>query len=198
MRGPQTFQRLAARLSFARCGASMDIHPTALLAGATLRPRRNGHFQLEANSIFGARVDMDRDGAVVRVGPRTFIGRSHFVVASSVVIGADVLLSWGVTIIDHQSHSLSFTERSADVSHWANGEKDWTGVAANSVEIGDKAWIGFGVTILSGVRVGEGAIIGAGAVVTRDVDPWTIVGGNPARLIRRIDERGQERADEGE
>jgi acetyltransferase-like isoleucine patch superfamily enzyme len=41
--------------------------------------------------------------------------------------------------------------------------------------------------ILKGVTIGEGAIVGAGSVVTKDVDPWTIVGGNPAKLIRRID-----------
>lgn len=198
MRGPQIVQRLAARLSFARRGGSTELDHTARLAGATFRPRRNTRFELAAGSIFGARVDMDRDGAAVRIGPRTFVGRSHLVAASSITIGADVLISWGVTIVDHQSHALSFVQRSADVAGWANGEKDWTGVAINPVEICDKAWIGFGATILPGVRVGEGAVVGAGSIVTRNVDPWTIVGGNPARLVRRIDERGEDRAGEGE
>ncbi len=51
------------------------------------------------------------------------------------------------------------------------------------VRIGDRVWIGFRATILPGVTVGEGAVIAAGAVVTRDVEPYTIVAGTPARKI---------------
>ena len=56
------------------------------------------------------------------------------------------------------------------------------------VRIGDKAWIGFNAIILKGVTVGEGAIVAAGAVVTKDVPPYTIVAGNPARVIRTLSE----------
>ena len=51
--------------------------------------------------------------------------------------------------------------------------------------IGNDVWIGYGATILNGVSVGDGAIIAAGAVVTKDVEPYSIVGGNPARVIRK-------------
>lgn len=54
------------------------------------------------------------------------------------------------------------------------------------VRIGNKVWIGANVTILPGVSIGEGAIIAAGAVVTKDVEPRTIVGGVPARILKRI------------
>ncbi len=54
------------------------------------------------------------------------------------------------------------------------------------VRIGDKVWIGANVTILPGVTIGEGAIIAAGAVVTHDVEPHTIVGGVPAKLLKRL------------
>ncbi|CAM5455544.1 serine O-acetyltransferase [Thauera mechernichensis] len=50
--------------------------------------------------------------------------------------------------------------------------------------IGNDLWIGFGATIVGGVKIGDGAVIGAHAVVTKDVPPYAIVGGNPARLIR--------------
>ena len=51
-----------------------------------------------------------------------------------------------------------------------------------------KVWIGFNAIILKGVTIGEGAVVGAGSVVTKDVLPWTVVAGNPARLIREISE----------
>jgi acetyltransferase-like isoleucine patch superfamily enzyme len=51
------------------------------------------------------------------------------------------------------------------------------------VHIGDHCWIAAGVTILPGVDIGEGAVVSAGSVVTRDVEPWTMVGGVPAKLI---------------
>lgn len=55
------------------------------------------------------------------------------------------------------------------------------------VHIGKRAWIGAGATILPGVSVGDNAVVGAGSVVTHDVEPNTIVAGNPARLIKRIE-----------
>lgn len=55
------------------------------------------------------------------------------------------------------------------------------------IRVEDKVWIGANVTILSGVTIGEGAIVAAGAVVNKNVAPRTIVGGVPAKLIRRIE-----------
>jgi len=54
--------------------------------------------------------------------------------------------------------------------------------------IEDDAWIGFKATILKGVHIGRGAIVAAGSVVTHDVPAWTIVAGNPARVVKRLDE----------
>lgn len=68
-----------------------------------------------------------------------------------------------------------------------HGSRGWTsnvGPIAD-VRVGDGAWIGDRVTLLPGVTVGEGAICAAGAVVTKDVEPFTVVGGSPARAIRR-------------
>lgn len=52
-------------------------------------------------------------------------------------------------------------------------------------KIGADVWVGYGAIILSGVTIGDGAIVGAGAVVTKDVEPYTIVAGNPAKVIRK-------------
>ncbi len=133
----------------------------------------------------------DCDNAVVVVGNNTFIGASTIVAAENVEIGNDVLIAWGCWIVDHNSHAISWRTRSPDVKEWRAGRKKWGGVIKKAVHIQDKAWIGFNSIILKGVTVGEGAIVGAGSVVTKDVPPWTIVAGNPARVIREIpvDER---------
>ena len=55
------------------------------------------------------------------------------------------------------------------------------------VRIQSKAWVGFNVSILKGVTVGEGAVIGAGSVVTKDVPPNTIAVGNPAQVVRHLE-----------
>lgn len=57
-------------------------------------------------------------------------------------------------------------------------------VSKGDIVVGDDVWIGHSATILSGVHIGQGAIVGAGAVVTKDVPPYAIVGGNPARIIK--------------
>ena len=59
-------------------------------------------------------------------------------------------------------------------------------MATAPIRICDYAWLGFDVVVLKGVTIGEGAIVGARAVVTKDVPPWTIAAGNPARVVKQI------------
>lgn len=174
-------------------GARLEIGRGAQLRSWALTLSKDSTFKLGDDSIFAGRVSMDRECASVSVGSRTFIGKSHLVAAQSIEIGSDVLVSWNVTIIDHQSHSLKFGDRSADVCNWLAGGKDWSHVEIKSVSIRDKTWIGFGATILPGVTIGEGAVVGACSVVTRDVEPWTLVAGNPARVIRRLSNDSESR-----
>ena len=71
---------------------------------------------------------------------------------------------------------------------WRRGEHDWSTTASAPVRIRRGAWIGARAIVLKGVTVGVGSVVGAGAVVTKDVPDWTIVAGNPARVIREIPE----------
>lgn len=126
--------------------------------------------------------------ASVNIGARTFIGRSSIISAHEIIIGDDVLISWGCIIMDHNAHSISWSQRSHDVVNWINGKKDWQNVIKGKIHIHNKAWIGVNVMILKNVSIGEGAIVGAGSVVTKDVPAWTIVAGNPAKVVRLIPE----------
>ena len=60
------------------------------------------------------------------------------------------------------------------------------GITAQGIVVEDGAWIGGGAIVLDGVRIGRNAVVGAGAVVTRDVPPYTVVVGNPARVVRDL------------
>lgn len=95
------------------------------------------------------------------------------------------------TSANHTLHSLSTYTFPIFFEEWGLDVKNITKVWDNkgNIIVGNDVWIGYGAVILSGVTVGDGAIIGARAVVTKDVPPYTIVGGVPARQIRkRFDE----------
>jgi acetyltransferase-like isoleucine patch superfamily enzyme len=142
--------------------------------------------KIDRDSMITGSLICDREHAIISIGQRVFINGS-IIAAAKIEIGDDVMISWGVTVVDHNSHSVSFSHRANDVINWRVGKKDWTHVKVAPVIIGDKVWIGLNALILKGVTIGEGAVVGAGAVVTKDVPAWTIVGGNPARIIREID-----------
>lgn len=147
---------------------------------------RGGRIRIGSGSAIHCRVDFDAHNGEVSIGDRSYIGASHIVCHTRVSIGDDVIISWGVTLADHNSHSLDWSERLTDVASWKQGLKNWNGVAVAPVRICDKVWIGFGASILKGVEIGEGAVVGAQAVVTRSVPPYTVVAGNPARVIREL------------
>jgi acetyltransferase-like isoleucine patch superfamily enzyme len=166
--------------------ANLDIADSAKVCYRTLKLREGNHLTVGKGSILGATISFEREGAEVVIGNDTFVGASQIVCATRVEIGDDVLVSWGCTITDHNSHSLSWAERSNDVREWYHERKDWSHVVSKPVKLGNKCWIGMRAIVLKGVEVGEGAIVAAGSVVTKNVPSWTIVGGNPAKFIQEI------------
>src|SRR3990167_6213356 len=176
----QRIGRFVAGRKFSSAGAAFEISPEAQIRSITFSAKKNSVFRLGRQSIFAGRLSMDREGAFVSIGNRSYFGKSHLVAAERIEIGDDVLISWGVTILDHHSHSVIFEERKHDVINWLTARKDWSHVPVAPVKICDKVWIGFGATVMPGVVIGEGAIVGACTVVTKDVAPWTVVAGNPA------------------
>ncbi len=81
-------------------------------------------------------------------------------------------------------HRLTYTPE----YYWPAQQRDadfFVRRGTDRVTVGNDVWMGLGVIILPGVKVGDGAVVAAGAVVTRDVEPYTVVGGVPARMIKR-------------
>lgn len=136
----------------------------------------------------------ERQRAKITIGDDTFIGGGSFIAAESISIGSNVMFSWGCTVIDTNAHALDSIHRSNDVALWLKGAKEgqpgkyknWNKVETLPVIIEDKVWVGFNVVILKGVTIGEGAVVAAASVVTKSVSPYTMVGGNPAKEIRKL------------
>jgi acetyltransferase-like isoleucine patch superfamily enzyme len=136
-------------------------------------------------------------GAVLDVGPagRVSLGRCALLTAALVIcdeqieIGSHALISWNVVIMDSHRVPTDPTVRGELLKRIAATPDrrlpDGQG-AAKRVRIGNNVWIGFDCVILPGVTVGDGAIVGCRSVVDRDVEPYTVVGGNPARVIKRL------------
>jgi len=175
---------MAAAALIHRASGRVSVGAQTRVNWLRLRARGGGRVAIGAASLVHCRVEFDTSAGQVTIGDRCFVGASLLVCHSGIHIGNDVIISWGVTIVDHDSHSLDPRQRRHDVDNWRRGHKDWTGVAVAPVQIGDGAWIGFGASILKGVRVGAGAVVGACAVVTRDVPANAVVVGNPARVVR--------------
>ena len=122
-------------------------------------------------------------GGRIEIGDYCYVGEGTRIWSlSHVKLGDRVFLSHGVNVHDNDAHSLSAAERHRHFRELVeSGRASFVEtVAADRVEIGSDVWIGFNATILKGVQVGDGAIIGAGSTVTRDVAPYIVVAGNPA------------------
>jgi acetyltransferase-like isoleucine patch superfamily enzyme len=169
-----------------RHSGAVQIGRGTTLAWRRLKQVSGNRLSVGEDSIIHAGIRFEESGGEIRIGSRTFIGRSDLVCYRSIIIGDDVIMSWGITIVDHDSHSIDWANRRNDVREWGQGRKNWDCVAHAPVVIADKAWIGFNVSILKGVTVGEGAVIGACAVVTRDVPPHAVMVGNPAKPVRSL------------
>nr|WP_306798988.1 DapH/DapD/GlmU-related protein [Clostridium perfringens] len=72
------------------------------------------------------------------------------------------------------------------LSGFYNNNWEWTNSINSPIIIEDNVWIGEFVRIMKGVTIGEGSIVGANAVVTKDVQPYTVVAGNPARIVKSL------------
>lgn len=95
--------------------------------------------------------------------------------SGSITIGNDVMMG-PYCMMYTSNHGMERT----DIPMWRQKSE-----APRPIVIGNDVWIGSRVIILPGVHVGDGSVIGAGSVVTKDVEPYSVVAGNPARLIRK-------------
>ncbi len=135
-------------------------------------------------NLYGCEIgDDSRIGTFVEIQKGACIGRrvkvsSHSFICEGVTIEDEVFIGHGVMFINDKY------PRATNSSGSLQTEADWQCI---TTLVKQGASIGSNATILCGITIGKGAIVGAGSVVTRDVPDWTVVAGNPARIIRKIE-----------
>lgn len=187
----QTFTARASGSDCLKTGIGTRLEPMRIDVRLHQQPRP--YVSIGDYSLVGGTYVFERGLGHVSIGSKSSIGHgTTFIVTQDkgITVGNNVMISWDVTLIDSNSHSLDPELRSEDAFNWLMGAtsdrvgsyKDWALVDSAPITIQDKAWIGFGASIMKGVTIGEGAVVASKSVVTKDVAAYTIVSGNPARF----------------
>ena len=135
------------------------------------------------NSTFGRGTVFYAPGSI-RIGDNVYIGK-FCSLETDIEMGNDVLVGSHVGLIGKYDHDYSCVGKSIKDSPWI-GDSNYSFKGKGlKIIIKNDVWIGYGSIIVSGVTVGRGAIIAAGSVVLKDVEPYSIVAGNPARMISK-------------
>ncbi len=188
--------------SWQRYQQYLKIHPSAIIDPVSavkifnLPKKPQVMLEIGAESHIFSSFNLLRPVSKIRIGKHCQLGAVNFNCAEKIEIGDDCLMAWDVTIIDSDTHARDWEYRQNDVKRCYDDylrnksnfikNKDWSKVKIRPVKIGNRVWIGFGVIILKGVRVGDNAVIGAGSVVREDVPAYAVVVGNPAKIVKRL------------
>jgi len=118
----------------------------------------------------------------LHIGDNFYIGRYSFI-ETDTIIGDNVLIANHVCLVGRYDHHYQQTGVPIRLASQIRDKNyNWKGLN-QKIKIENDVWIGVGSIVLSGVTIGEGSIVAAGSVVTKDVEPYSIYGGNPAKKI---------------
>ncbi len=149
--------------------------------------------RIGSHTLVSAELLVFAHGGNISVGEWCYLGEGSRVWSSGAIdIGDRVLIAHNVNIFDSLTHPLSAQQRHAQFKAiMLTGHPHSIDLGERPVMVGNDAWIGANTCVLRGVTIGEGAIVGAGSVVTHDIPPFTVAAGNPARVISELgdDER---------
>ncbi len=169
-------------------GEGVRFGPTARV----LNPRGRAAIRVGAKTLIDGELMLHDYGGEIEIGSSSYIGMgSRLWSGESLRIGDHVFVAHNVTITDTNSHQMDAEERA---EHYQRTVVEGRAFEKGSIRtapvvIGDHAWINFNVAVLKGVSIGEGAIIGAGSVVTKDIPPYVLATGNPARVVRSLKDK---------
>lgn len=188
MRRPLTAARAGIKRRAFRRLARVDegsyIGPNALASNPSGDP---GRVSIGRNASILGRLYVQGDGRI-DIGDYTTVRYGSVIQAvESVEIGSHVIISHDVVIQDNNNHPTSPRARhELSESKFAPELNAWTQSASAPIVIEDHVWIGLRAVVLKGVRIGRGSIVGACAVVTKNIPAFSVVAGNPARVVKQL------------
>lgn len=129
-------------------------------------------------------------GGKIEIGENTYIGPSTIIQSKeSVKIGNGVIIANSVLIVDNNNHPTepAMRQKMSACDDFLNDELwSWKYAESKPIVIEDNVWIGRDSRILKGVTIGKGSIVALGSIVTKDVPPYTVVAGNPAKVVKQL------------
>lgn len=191
---PEKVRSLPEPFAPADLPANVRVGVNTLIAGAyafkRFRSRLKEALVIGSHcTLDGAHFALGEEGRV-EIGDYCYLTNAVLLCEQELRIGSYVVIGWNATIADTDFHPLAPAARIADAfacSPLGKG-RPRPAIARRPVIIEDDVWIGPNATILKGVHVGAGALVEAGALVTRDVPPGMRVVGNPAVVIGKVGE----------
>lgn len=158
-----------------------NIHPEASITAdaVIINPQNDPNkISIGKQCFISCELMLFKHGGEISIGEHTFIGKDTRIwSAKSIKIGNRVLISHNVNIHDNVSHPLNAAARHQDFLHIFSkgGFQENVDLREKEIIIEDDVWIGFNATILKGVTIGKGAIVGANTIITKDVPPYAVV-----------------------
>lgn len=159
------------------------VNPFARKIGHATIVRRNSRldivpfneFIIGSNSIIEDFSTINNSVGFVKIGNQTIVGLGNTIIGP-VIIGNQVMLAQNIVVsgLNHSYQDVTVASRNQPCK-------------TSLIIIEDEVWIGANSVITAGVIIGRHSVVAAGSVVTKDVEPYTIVGGNPAKMIKKFD-----------
>ena len=185
-------RKLFARKSAICCMQGRSkIHPSGNICNLQNNP---SSIKLGDHTHIRGELLVFRHGGRICMGDFCYLGEGARIWSSAeVIIGNRVLISHLVSIYDNTTHPLRADLRHKHYRDIINsGHPVQLKLGERPVRIENDVWIGSHCVILRGVTIGRGAVVGAGSIVTKSVAKYTLVAGNPARVIRQLEEPPQD------
>ena len=151
----------------------IDKNAKLILGNNVVINSDNSRYHLNMHS--SSKILLDKAGGIITIGDNTRIHGTCIHAFKSITIGKNCLIAANTQIIDGNGHELSFPNVENRIK---------TVDEPKPVVIEDNVWIGANVIILPGVTIGEGSVIAAGSIVSKNIPSMVVAGGNPARVIK--------------
>lgn len=167
----------------------IKVAPSAIVFAETTISAALGSVSVGQKTCVRGSLEIQRENGTIEIGSNCYIGdHTRIWAADSIKVGNNVLIAHNVNIFDNDTHPTDYMERREDAESiiFKGERKNYSTLHSSPIEIGNDAWVGCNSIILKGVKIGGGCIVAAGSVVTKSTPPFTLVAGNPARVVKNL------------